>query len=105
MLLLLLVVMLFSLVVVEAEVDAVEISPVHAILITAASVSAAPWAHSNRSPSDIKAGRLELMPLTFGFPLFSEAIQVCYPERKLSRRVPPRCPSPKPSSWEGRLRG
>ena len=54
---------------------------------------------------DIKAGRLELMPLTFGFPLFSEAIQVCYPERKLSRRVPPRCPSPKPSSWEGRLRG
>ena len=42
---------------------------------------------------------LELMPLTFGFPPFSETIQVCYPERKLSRRVPPRCPSPKPSSW------
>ena len=46
------------------------------------------------------------MPLTFGFPLFSEANQVAYsnPERTLSRKRPPRCPSSKPSSMGGRSR-
>ena len=47
-----------------------------------------------------------LCRLLSGFPLFSEAIQVAYsnPERTLSRKRPPRCPSSKPSSMGGRSR-
>ena len=47
-----------------------------------------------------------LCRLLSGFPLFSEANQVAYsnPERTLSRKRPPRCPSSKPSSMGGRSR-
>ena len=58
------------------------------------------------APADIKLVVPAVMPLLSGFPFFSEAIQVAYsnPERRLSRKRPPRCPSSKPSSmWEGGL--
>ena len=42
----------------------------------------------------------QLMPLTFGFPLFSEAIQAVY--LNLKQEKPPSWrPSLEPSPWEG----
>ena len=59
----------------------------------------------SRSPTS-KLVASGLCRLLSGFPLFSEAIQVAYsnPERTLSRKRPPRCPSSKPSSMGGRSR-
>mgnify|MGYP004097028585 CR=1 FL=1 len=58
------------------------------------------------SCSHIKLVASGLCRLLSGFPFFSEAIQVAYsnPERRLSRKRPPRCPSSKPSSMGGRSR-
>ena len=70
------------------------------------SLTISPWSTVTRPLLDIKLVASGLCRLLSGFPFFSEAIQVAYsnPERRLSRKRPPRCPSSKPSSMGGRSR-